>query len=84
MCIGSVDNSSKFATMNTFYCNWVLNIQFIDLSGDKLLIFQTALVWASLGELKCEVCAKNDMIDGADYFENLNQKIIRGHKVGQK
>lgn len=29
-------------------------------------------------------CAKNDMIDSADYFENLNQKIIRGHKVGQK
>jgi hypothetical protein len=45
MCIGSVDNSSKFATMNTFFCNWVLNIQFIDLSGDKLLTFQTALVW---------------------------------------
>jgi len=44
MCIGSVDNSSKFATTNTFYCNWVLNIQFADLSGDKLLTFQTALV----------------------------------------
>ncbi len=45
MCIGSVDNSSKFATTNTFYYNWVLNVQFADLSGDKLLIFQTALVW---------------------------------------
>jgi len=58
MCIGSVDNSSKFATMNTFYCNWVLNIQFADLSGDKLLIFQTALVWASLDELGCGMCEK--------------------------
>ena len=84
MCIGSVDNSSKFATTNTFYCNWVLNVQFADLSGDKLLTFQPTLVWASLGELKCVVCAKNDMIDSADYFENLNQKIIRGYKVGQK
>lgn len=52
MCIGSVDNSSKFATTNTFYCNWVLNVQFADLSGDKLLTFQPTLVWASLGELK--------------------------------
>lgn len=80
MCIGSVDNSSKFATTNTFYCNWVLNIQFTNLSGDKLLTFQMALVWVSLAV----VCANNDIIDSADYFENLNQKIIRGHKVGQK
>ena len=80
MCIGSVDNSSKFATTNTFYCNWVLNVQFADLSGDKLLTFQPTLVWVSLAV----VCAKNDIIDSADYFENLNQKITGGHKVGQK
>lgn len=84
MCIGSVDNSSKFATTRTFYYNWVLNIQFADLSGDKLLTFQTTFVWASLGELKCGVCAKNDIIYSADYFENLNQKITGEHKVGQK
>jgi hypothetical protein len=36
----------------------VLNIQFADLSGDKLLIFQTALVWASLDELGCGMCEK--------------------------
>ena len=58
MCIGSVDNSSKFATTSTFYCNWVLNIQFADLSGDKLLTFQMALARTSLDELDCGMCEK--------------------------
>jgi hypothetical protein len=58
----------------------VLNVQFAALSGDKLFTFKTTLVWVSLAV----VCAKNDIIDSADYFENSNQKIIRGHKVGQK
>lgn len=58
MCIGSVDNSSKFATTNTFYRNWVLNVQFTGLSGDKLLTFQTTLVWAGLGELGYGMCEK--------------------------
>jgi len=51
MCIGSVDNSSKFATTNTFFYNWVLNIQFTDLSEDKLFTFQLALVLENLGLL---------------------------------
>jgi hypothetical protein len=36
----------------------VLNIQFADLSGDKLLTFQMALAWTSLDELDCGMCEK--------------------------